>query len=83
MVDGDANRTRLLLLDARLLELSEGEAAPLAQLVVVLVGGRVDDRAEEAGGRARGDGGSLRLTSRTPPVLAHRLLEPRLHTVLP
>eukprot|EP00966_Prymnesium_polylepis_P236993 5480935-Prymnesium_polylepis.1 len=83
VVHRDANGARLLAVDTSLLELSKREAAALAQLVVVLDRRRVDDRAQQARGRARGDGSGLCLALHTPALLARRLVEPGLDVVLP
>ena len=57
------------------LELLKGEATAEAELGVVLDGLAVDDRAEEAAGRARGDGGSLGLASQATGLLLRGLVE--------
>ncbi len=59
MVNRDADGAGLLARDAGLLELRQGEAAARANLGVVLVRGAANDRAQQAGGGARGDGGRL------------------------
>lgn len=83
VVNRNANSPRLLPVEARLLELIKGEATPLAQLVVVLDGRRVHNRAQQTRRRARGNRSRLCLAHLAPALLAGGLVEPRLHVVLP
>jgi len=82
VVNSDANGARLLAVDSGLLELSEGEAAALAHLVVIFDRGRVHHRPQQAGSRARRHGGRLGLPRQTAAVLARGLVEPRADMVL-
>jgi glycosyltransferase involved in cell wall biosynthesis len=59
-----------------------GEAAPLAQLVVVFDRRRVHHRPQQARRRARRDGGRLGLACLPAALLARRLVEPRTDVVL-
>mmetsp|Transcript_29071 Transcript_29071/g.93385 ORF Transcript_29071/g.93385 Transcript_29071/m.93385 type:complete len:255 (-) Transcript_29071:11-775(-) len=82
VVDGNADGPRLLLVDPRLLQLREGEAAALPQLVVVLVGRRVHRWTQQADGPRR-DSSRLGSALQAPALLARGLVEPRLDVVLP
>merc|ERR1719149_283394 len=83
VVHRDTNAASLLLVDASRLQLSKREATALAELVVVLDGGRAHNGPQQAGRRAGRHLGSLLLASGAPALLAGRLLKPGLHMVLP
>lgn len=82
MVDDDADTTRLLLADASLLELGQGEATALTDFPVVADGLRTDGGAEEGEG-ADAELSSLGLARVTAAELAAGLVEPGADTALP
>lgn len=82
MVDDDADTTRLLLANTSLLELSQSEAAALADFPVVAHGLPTDCGAEEREG-ANTEFGGLRLASLAATELAAGLVEPGADTALP
>ena len=82
MVDDDADTAGLLLADAGLLELGEGEAAALADLAVVADRLRADGGAEEGQG-TDAELRSLGLAGLTAAELAAGLVEPGADTALP
>ena len=82
VVDGDADRARLLGRDLGLLELVKGEAAAGAQAHVVPDRRRADGGAEELG-RADAGAGRLALAGHPSRLLAPGLVEPGLDPTLP
>ena len=82
MVDDNADTTRLLLSNAGLLKLAEGEATALADFPVVAHGLGMDGGAEEGDG-ADAELGSLGLAGLAAAKLATGLIEPGADTALP
>jgi len=83
VINGNADGHGKSAGDTGLLELIKGEAAAQAHLVVVTLGGRVDDRAEKTRGRAGEGGGSLLLTVKAAALGASWLVQPGLDQLLP
>ena len=82
MVDHDSYTPCSLAADARLLELSESEAAALADLAVVADGLSTDGGAEEGEGADTEEGGLL-LALLATTEFAPGLVEPGAHAQLP
>ena len=82
MVDDDADTAGLLLANAGLLELGEGEAAALADLAVVADRLRADGGAEKSQG-TDAELRSLGLAGLAAAELAAGLVEPGADTALP
>ncbi len=82
MVDADPDGPGHPAADPGGLELLQREAAPGANLDVVLERRAPDDGPEGLDG-PRGDGGGLGHAGAAPALLARGLVEPRLHVALP
>mmetsp|Transcript_81216 Transcript_81216/g.161551 ORF Transcript_81216/g.161551 Transcript_81216/m.161551 type:complete len:284 (+) Transcript_81216:368-1219(+) len=82
VVNSNSNGARLLTVDAGLLQLSEGEAAPLAQLVVAFDRRGVHDWPQQASRWAGRHSSSLLLAQQPAALLARRLVEPCADVVL-
>ena len=79
VVDGDADRRRHLCRDASGLQLIQRETTACPDASVIPDSLAADDGPQCARDRARGDLCRLGLAGNTSPVLARRLIEPRLH----
>jgi len=83
VINGNADGLGKSARDTGLLELIKSEPAAQTHLVVVTLGGRVDDRAKKTRGRAREGGGRLLLTMDAATLGASWLIQPGLDQLLP
>jgi len=82
VIDGDSDRPGEVLVEAGGFDLLQSESATESLLLVVL-NRRAPDDGSELGGGPGSDFGCEGLSRVLPPDLPRRLVEPRLHAVLP